>query len=121
MVSDGSSYTPTGHRAPRRAWLILATFAALWGIANAVGVIALLVNARVVESILGMLSVLAAYWFAIGAWRRTPWGLGSLENAPPDPPTLSHRRAVIYRALAAGCVVAAGTALALQAFVFADQ
>lgn len=73
-------------RTPRRAWVVLAAVTGLLGAANALGVGVLLFNGRWMESLLGLLSVLTAYWFAMGAWRRTPWGLASVENAPPDPP-----------------------------------
>ena len=104
-------------RTPRRAWVVLAVAAGLLGAANALGVVALLFNRRWMESLLGLLGVLPAYWLAMGAWRRTPWGLASVENAPPGPPALSPSSARLYAVIAAACVGALVIALGLQAVV----
>ena len=104
-------------RTPRRAWMIVTVLAGLLAVGNAIGVIVLLVNTRWLEALLGLLSVPAAYWFSMGAWRRTPWGQATSENAPPDPPVLSPRRARTYAWIGAACVGELVVALALQVFV----
>lgn len=101
--------------------MVVLVVAALWGLANTLGSLVLAINGLFVESAFGLLSILAAYWFAMGAWRRTPWGLASAEDAAVGPPQLSHRRARVYVALAIGCVLAAGVAVSLQAFVLSAR
>ena len=96
---------------------MLTALAGLLAAANAFGVVVLLVDARWMEAALGVLSVVTAYWFAMGAWRRTPWGRVSADNAPSAPPVLSPRRARVYVLTGAACVGALALALGLQAFV----
>ena len=104
-------------RTPRRAWVLVTVVAGLFAIPSTVGVAVLLVHGRWMASLSGSLSVLAAYWFAMGAWRRTPWGLASAESAPPGPPVLSVRVARAYTVLATACVGALAVAVAVQALV----
>lgn len=63
----------------------------------------------------GLLTVVGFYWFAAGAWLRTPWGHRSERTPPPAPPLLSEGRAHAYVAVSGMCVIACLIALALQA------
>jgi hypothetical protein len=102
-------------RRPRRASAVVTAGAAVMAAANTLGVVVLLAGARWAEAGLGAVAVLAWYWFALGAWRRTPWGLASPENAPPGPPALSSGQARAYAVTGAACVGALAVAVALQA------
>lgn len=113
--------TPERVRTPRRSWLAFTMIAALVAVMNALGVVVLLINARWIDSLLGALSVVTAYWFAMGAWRRTPWGLATIENAPPMPALLSDRHARAYVFAALGCAGLALVALGLQALFVANR
>ena len=104
-------------RTPRRAWVLVTVVAGLFAVTSIVGVAVLLFYGQWMDSLSGSLSVLAAYWFAMGAWRPTPWGLASAESAPPGPPELSVRVARAYTVFAAACVGALAIAVAVQALV----
>lgn len=105
-------------RRPRKAWILGTVFAGFLGLSNALGVALLALNRRWLEGVTGLLSVLAAYWIAMGAWRRTPWGAPSASDLPAPPTILSARRARIYIVVSVACVVAAAVAVALQVLVF---
>ncbi|MEO7556821.1 MAG: hypothetical protein ABIV94_09515 [Acidimicrobiales bacterium] len=60
---------------------------------------------------------LGAYWFAAGAWLRTPWGNVATRTPPPGPPELSDRHAALYAITALACVITCAVALAGQALV----
>ena len=108
-------------RVPRRLWLAPMLLAGVLGLTNAIGAVILLVNNRWIEAVLGVLTVVTAYWFAMGSWRRTPWGLATPENAPPMPAPLTDRRARVYVIAALACVALSLVALGLQALVLADR
>ena len=106
---------PAIDRTPRTGWIALTVVAAVLGIANGVGVVVAMFHARWLEALLGAGSVLALYWFAAGAWLRTPWGDVSTRTAPPGPPPLSAARARSFILIAGGAALAAALALAWQA------
>jgi arginine exporter protein ArgO len=110
---------PRTEREPQSAWIALTVLAAALGIANGVGAVAALFDARWLEAIVGAGGVLALYWFAAGAWLRTPWADVSASTPPPDPPPLSSTRARLYIVIAAGSALAAALALAVQALAAA--
>jgi hypothetical protein len=82
---------------------------------NIVGVALLLFWGEWFEAMVGALTVVGLYWFAAGAWLRTPWGRVSERTPPPGPPVLTDGRANTYVAVGGICVIACLIALALQA------
>ena len=106
--------TTTWQRQPNRGWIVLVIVAGLLGAATPVAVAIALVSTRWRDALLAVLQLPTWYWLAMGAWRRTPWGLATPDNAPPGPPALSQRWATRYVALCAACAVAAALALAIQ-------
>lgn len=104
-------------RTPRSGWIVVASIAALLGVANLIGALLLLAASKWIEAAIGLLTVVALHWFAAGAWLRTPWANRAERVPPPDPPSLSEDRARTYGVLAALCVLACAIALALQAIV----
>lgn len=105
-------------RRRRKAWILGTVFAGFLGLSNALGVVLLALNRRWLEAMISLLSLLAAYWIAMGAWRRTPWGARSASDLPAPPTVLSALGARIYIVVSVACVVAVAVAVALQAFVF---
>jgi len=65
-----------------------------------------------------LLAGLGSYWFAAGAWLRTPWGRIEARTPPPSPPAMSDRHAHLYIAAGLTCVIACVVALAIQALLF---
>jgi len=59
--------------------------------------------------------MVGTYWFAVGAWLRTPWGHVADKIPPPGPPALSDGRAHAYVAMGALCVIACLIAFGAQA------
>ncbi len=108
-------------RIPHRLWLVPTVFAGVLGVANAIGAVILLAHTRWTDTMLGTLTVVTAYWFAMGSWRRTPWGLASPDNAPPMLAPLSDRRAMAYVVAALACVLLPLLALGVQVLVFVDR
>lgn len=116
MLTGDPGTLETG-RTLRPAWVVLAVIAGFVTVLSWIGVFALVLNAQWWAALLGALASVGTYWFAVGAWRRTPWGYASPQEAPPDPPQLSERRALAYVYIGLSCVAAAAIALVLQAFV----
>lgn len=93
MCGPGAPHD-AAHSDPRRRGLALTVLAGVVRLTNAISALILLINTRWTEAVLGVLTVVAAYWFAIGSGRSTPWGLASRDDAPPVPAPLSDRRAM---------------------------
>jgi hypothetical protein len=96
---------------------VVAVAAALLGVLGVVDAVRLLVAGEWFEAVVGVLTVVGMYWFAAGAWYRTPWGHSAERIPPPEPPTLTADRARTYIALGATCVAACLIALATQALM----
>lgn len=89
--------------------------ASLSGLVSLLGVVACLFAGQWAEVGMNAAWVVASYWFAAGAWLRTPWGHRPEAIPPPPPPELSDTRARAYTTLAVVCVTACAMALAVQA------
>ena len=100
-----------------RAWAVVTVLAGLTLSLNAVSFIVLALTGRWGLALLSVGWIVASYWFALGAWLRTPWGTVENRTAPPDPPPLSDRAARSYIALAGLCLVAVTVALAVQVVI----
>lgn len=105
----------TIERPLREGWVIVTALSGVLGVLNAVAVVFLLIAGEWFGAALGVLTIVGLYWFAAGAWLRTPWGHHSERTPPPAPPSLSEGRARVYVAVGELCVIACLIALALQA------
>jgi len=97
----------------RRWWILLVLGAGLMGLLSLVGVVACLFAGEWAGVGMNAAWVVASYWFAVGAWLRTPWGRPE-GSSPPPPPELTYGRARAYTTLAVACVTACAIALAAQ-------
>lgn len=96
-------------------WLCVAVLFGLLFALNVLAVFVLVLRGPRINLLVAPVSLVFTYWFAMGAWLRTTWGRPRLERTvPPGPPVLSSRRAGLLLAIAAGCIVAAAIALAVQ-------
>ena len=102
-------------RVKRPSWLAVVVLAGFVGVAALLGTVLMLVGSRWSDAGTGVLVALASYWFAAGAWLRTPWGRVETRNPPPAPPELTARHAELYVVAGVLCVVACVVALGLQA------
>jgi hypothetical protein len=96
-------------------WLIVAAvFAGLLAL-DAAGFVYIVVRGPRERLVLAPFTALAAYWFMMGAWRRTSWGRPEPGGAgPPGPPGLSPQRARALILLAVACAAAVVTAFIVQ-------
>lgn len=97
-------------------WLSLAVVMAILGVANVVACVgAAVVGGDVLGLVRVPVPVLFSYWMGVGAWRRTRWGLVTVDAA--DVPVLdaTHTRRLVV--LGAACCIAFTFALALQVVV----
>ena len=93
----------------------MVVVAAVLGVMNLVAVPVLVWRGRLLEAVLAAGWARASYWFAAGAFRRTPWGAAVDVDPLPGPPPLSDRQ-VRHDAVAAGlAAIAVVLALAFQA------
>jgi hypothetical protein len=104
-----------GSESQARGWVAGAAIAVAWALLSLVGAVSLALSARWFDAALAIGSARAGYWFAAGAWLRTPWGHLEASDPLPVPPVLTGARARLY-VLAVGLVaIALMLALALQA------
>lgn len=111
MTEDSGSID----RPVRRGWVIVAALAIVLGVLQVIGVVVLLIWGEWFPAVMGVLTLAGLYWFAAGAWLRTPWGRIADRTPPPGPPELSERAANRYVVVGGMCVIACLIALALQA------
>lgn len=88
--------------------------AGLLAVLNGVGVVILLMRREWLGAAMGLFAVVGLYWFAVGAWLRTPWGHVADRTPPPGPPSLTAARARAYVAIGGVCVIACLIALSAQ-------
>jgi len=98
----------------RRSWAIAAVVAAVWGVLAAVGAVARAAAGDRFEAVLALGYARASYWFAAGAWRRTPWGHVEGEDPLPGPPPLTAARVTRYALVALVASVAIVVAFTVQ-------
>ncbi len=97
-------------------WLSLAVVMAVLGVANVVACVGVaVVRGEVLGLVRAPVAVLFSYWMGVGAWRRTRWGLVTVDAI--DVPVLdaTHTRRLVL--LAAACCIAFTFALALQVVI----
>src|SRR5689334_21417278 len=104
-----------GERVLRRSWVLLAAPMAVLLAADSLAVVILFATAHWVAAAQASAGAVVAYWFAVGAWLRTPWSVIHSRVAPPGAPELTSMRSRHYIALALVCVIACVVALGMQA------
>ena len=94
-------------------WLSLAVLMAVLTVLNTIACVIAVSRGNVVGLVRLPVSLLFGYWMAVGAWRRTRWGLVVVDATQMTPALdATHTRRLIL--VGAVCCIALTSALALQ-------